>query len=299
MRRIWPDFDYAAWRRAKLERSGIYNVGLREWQVLLCAETGYAGLAAELRARGHRLSAHHPYVSPWRGHDRRQSSLFLHPDPAARELAFAWLDDSLARAAETGAGFVVTHLADAKEFVETSAARVLAAAALERMARAAGLFGVELHVEFLGYHSTFNDPAAFVEVLAPYPEVRLCLDTGHLQRWAQVHNRDPGQAASLLAPVTASVHLWNISSFEEYQRLGHVPIHPSQRPDQGYADVEWILREVLSASPGVSVIFEPTIRADTSESFVAEGILWVRDLVKALPQPEPCGPLVSSESYPP
>ncbi len=276
---LWPGFDFDGWRKAKLARQGIYNVGLTDWQLLLCTIDGYRDLAAEIARRGAGLSVHHPYISPWQGLDRRQSSQFLHPDAVVRERSYEWLDDSLARAAETGARFAVTHIADANEPVDFATARGLALEAAERMSEASEQHRVEIHIEFVGYHETFHQPSDFAELFESRPRVKLCLDTGHLHRWSQIRGGDERAAARVLAPHVGSMHIWNISSIEEYAEFGHVPVHPSHRVEDGYADVEWIVGTAVKSNPEASIIFEPTIREETSEQFVTEGITWVREFL--------------------
>ena len=278
MDNLWPGFDFHDWRQAKLAKRGMYNVGLTDWQLLLCTLDGYRDLAAGIARRGVGLSVHHPYISPWRGFERPRSSLFLHPDASARKRSFEWLDDSLRRAAETGCRFAVTHVADSKEPIDFDSARTLAHEAADWMAEASVRHGVEVHIEFLGYHGSFHQPAGFAELIESNPPLKLCLDTGHLHRWAQIHNGDEHAAVGVLAPHVASMHVWNISSGEEFAKSGHIPVHPSHRTDDGYADVERVIGEVAKANPEVSIVFEPTIRKDTSEEFVTEGIAWVRGL---------------------
>jgi sugar phosphate isomerase/epimerase len=211
--------------------------------------------------------------------DRRQSSQFLHPDPAVRERSYEWLDDSLGRAAETGARFAVTHVADSKEPLNFDSARDLALEAAERMSEASERHGVEAHIEFLGYHASFHEPSHFVELFESNPRLGLCLDTGHLHRWSQIRGGDERAAARVLAPHVGSMHIWNISSAEEFAVFGHVPVHPSHRVEDGYADIERIVETAVKSNPEASIVFEPTIKEETSEDFVAEGIAWVREFL--------------------
>ncbi len=279
MHRFWPGFEFDDWRRAKLAKRGIYNVGLKDWQIFLCPENRYTDIARRVRELGVGLSVHHPYVSPRNGLGRRASSLFLHADRSTREFAFDWLEDSVRRAAETGARFVVTHLADAADAIPLNQARSLAMAAAARMASMSDRHDVEVHVEFLGYHATYHCPAEFAGIMESHPTLKLCLDTGHLHRWSQIRGGDALAAARDLAPHVDSMHVWNISSAEEFAERGHIPVHPSHREEDGYADVRGIIECVARANRDVSIIFEPTIRQDTSEQFVVEGIAWVREIM--------------------
>jgi sugar phosphate isomerase/epimerase len=279
----------------------VHNPGLGHWQIFLCPEESYgeivarvlggagAGESAESRARPG-LSLHHPFIAPFESHGRRESSQFLDTDRDLRELSFRWLADSLAKAGGLGAEFVVTHLNHGEGVEERERAVELARAAVARfaeMAAAAGAAGetksspTPVQVEFLGYHPALHEPADFAELLAEHPEVRLCLDSGHLHRWGQIHRRDPYAAAELLAPLVGSLHLWNVSSAEEYREKGHMPVHPSQSVADGYVDVARIVRTVLAANPQGTVIFEPSVPEGMSAEFIAEGMAWVGGIVAA------------------
>ncbi|HHT9152461.1 MAG TPA: sugar phosphate isomerase/epimerase family protein, partial [Candidatus Hypogeohydataceae bacterium YC40] len=58
---------------------------------------------------------------------------------------------------------------------------------------------------------------------------------------------------------------------------GHLPLHPSQKPHEGWVDVEKVLEIVLSANKEVKIIFEYPAKEVTRE--VQEGFDWVRGIV--------------------
>jgi len=276
---LWPGFDFEAWRTAKLSRQGIYNVGLANWQVMLCTVDMYRNLAKQIAHFGVDLSVHHPYIAPWHGMDRQHSSQFLHPDPLVRARSYEWLEDSLERAAQTDARFVVTHIADSREPLHFVSAQALACEAADLLSKASERYSMEIHIEFLGYHPSFHHPQHFSEVFQAQPRLKLCLDTGHLHRWTQIHEGDEIAATELLAPHLGSMHIWNVSSGDEFAASGHIPVHPSHSVNDGYADIEAICKTALRSNPEASIIFEPTIREETSETFVTEGIAWVQEFL--------------------
>ncbi len=293
MQEVWSGVDFELFQRAKRERAGVHNPGPGHWQIFLCPEESYGeivarvlagqagtGESAEPWARPG-LSLHHPFIAPFEGHGRRESSQFLDANRDLRELSFRWLADSLAKAAELGAEFVVTHLNHGEGVADRTAALRLARAALARFAEMATAAGVDVQVEFLGYQPALHEPADFVELLAERPQVRLCLDSGHLHRWGQIHGRDPYAAAELLAPLVGSLHLWNVSSAEEYAEKGHVPVHPTQRVADGYVDMTRIVRTVLAVNPAATVVFEPSVPEGMTAEFIATGMAWVGGIVAA------------------
>ncbi len=281
MKNIWPGFDFEYFREAKRTRVGVHNPGLGHWQLFLCPEVSYREIARRIRRTDADLSLHHPFIVPFEGRDRHDSSQFLDADGDMRDRSFRWLQDSLAKAVELGAEFVVTHLNHGDGIDNLGRARDLAREAADRFAKMSDETGVPMHVEFLGYHPAFHAPEEFVKALAAQPKIRLCLDSGHLHRWGQIYGGNPYAAAAKLAPLVSSLHLWNICSMEQYRERGHVPVHPSQRVEDGYVDVARILRAVLAANPAAAVIFEPSVPAGMTAEYIAEGVEWVRSLIAA------------------
>lgn len=279
MKDIWPGFDFEYFREAKRSRVGVHNPGLGHWQLFLCPEGSYREIAARIRRPDAKLSLHHPFITPFEGRDRHDSSQFLDADEKLRNLSFHWLADSLEKAVELGAEFVVTHLNHGHGVDDLATARVLAGEAVGRFAEMSRETGVPIHVEFLGYHPAFHAPEEFVKVLAGQPDIRLCLDSGHLHRREQIHGGDVYAAAETLAPLVGSLHLWNVRSLDEYRERGHVPVHPTQRVEDGYVDVEQILRTALTANPEAAVIFEPSVPEGMTAEHIAEGVDWVRGIV--------------------
>ena len=281
MKDIWPRFDFEYFREAKRTRVGVHNPGLGHWQLFLCPEGSYREIAARIRRPDAELSLHHPFITPFEGRDWHDSSQFLDGDGQRREFSFRWLEDSLVKAVELEAEFVVTHLNHGEGVDDLARARNLAQEAVERLEEISVEARVPIHVEFLGYHPTFHLPEEFVKALSGQPRIRLCLDSGHLHRWGQIRGGDVYAAAATLAPLVGSLHLWNVSSMDEYWERGHVPVHPTQRVKDGYVDVARILKTVLAANPKAAVIFEPSVPAGMTAGFIAEGVEWVRGLVAA------------------
>jgi sugar phosphate isomerase/epimerase len=272
-------FDFEYFRKAKLTRVGVHNPGFHHWQLFLCPEDKYQNIASRIRQNNSSLSLHHPFIVPYKQQNRHHSSLFLDALKDRREGSFAWLENSLEKAVELGAEFVVTHLNHGEGVNNMATARKLADEAMSRFAELSRSFKIPVHVEFLGYHSVFHDPGEFVDMLTDYPELSLCLDSGHLHRHGQIHDRNPYDSAEKLALLVGSIHLWNISSHDEYLRRGHIPVHPEHCVEDGYLDIEKILRTVLAMNRNTTVIFEPSVPEGTTEEYIREGIEWVRSIV--------------------
>ena len=107
-----------------------------------------------------------------------------------------------------------------------------------------------------------------------FPSVKACLDIGRLHLQSRA---DPGfcgmQLARKLAPYTFILHLWNAAP-KGNAAGGHFPVSPTQRPGDGYADIESYLRLVFGINPEVLVLFEH--RSDLiTETELEECYAWV------------------------
>tara|TARA_Y100000590_G_scaffold465907_1_gene639604 strand:+ start:580 stop:1476 length:897 start_codon:yes stop_codon:yes gene_type:complete len=278
MTQLWPTIDFEDFFNRKVKTQGYYNPGFDTWQMLQCTSDGWRKETESVANNRMLLSIHHPYVVPWKSLGRDQSSNFLDPNQAARSTSLQWLTDSVSRAKEQNAQFVLTHLTHGSGKPTPEQAENLASRSVESIARISESFNMPIHIEYLGYHPSFHLPEKFISALEDYPNLGLCLDTGHLNRWAQIHNMDPYQAASKLSPLIESVHLWNTSSNLEYRHYGHVPVHNSIDGVNGYISVERILQTIAPAKHPITIIFEPSIHSKVEEAFITEGMLWIKHL---------------------
>lgn len=279
---LWPTIDFEDFFQRKVNGQGYYNPGFDTWQMLQCTSDGWKKETESVAKNGMMLSVHHPYVVPWKDLKRDQSSNFLDPDRAARSTSLEWLTDSVSRAKELNARFVLTHLTHGSGKPTLEQAESLAASSIESIAQISESFNMPIHIEYLGYHPSFHLPENFKCALEGYPNLGICLDTGHLNRWSQIHNLDPYRAARELSPFIKSVHLWNASSNLEYRHYGHVPVHHSIDGINGYINVERILRTITPTRHPVTMIFEPSIHHRVEEAFITEGMLWIRRLWASL-----------------
>ncbi|MEK7822009.1 MAG: TIM barrel protein [Planctomycetota bacterium] len=207
------------------------------------------------------------------------TSFLLNEDPANRQLSFRLLEDTLKQAGEWGAEYVVCHLT--YRLTDTQDERMamrLAEQACRRLAEMSRSHGVPIHAEFTSYSNAFNRPSQFVEMIGAHTELGICIDTGHAFLGAQQRNKNYLKDIEALAPYARSMHLWNARDFEHYKKHGHVPLHPSQRPHEGWIDVEKVLEVVLGANKEVKIIFEYPVKEVTRE--LQEGFDWIKGLAE-------------------
>jgi sugar phosphate isomerase/epimerase len=237
-----------------------------------------ATVAAHAREGRGRFSFHAPIVRPAYFPASGVTAYFLCEDPARRALSFRLLDDTLARAARCGADYVVCHLTfGATDTRDERAAVALARRACARLAAMSRTYGVRVDVEFAAYSHGFHRAELFVDAVTPHAELGICLDVGHAYLGALARGRDYLADVRTLAPATRSMHLWNTRGPGHTAAWGHTPLHPRQRPADGWIDVERTLATCLGARGAVDVVFE--YPADDPRVDVEEGYAWIASVV--------------------
>ena len=238
-------------------------------------------IAAALRGEGRtRFSFHAPVVRPDFFPFDGIQCFFLCEDDARREDSFRLLAHTLDAARAFGAEYAVCHLTYGRtDTRDPKTAARLAAAAGARFAALSRATGVPLDVEFAGYTDSFHDPASFLDAVGPHAELGVCVDIGHTFLSAKQRGRDYLADIATLAPRARSMHLWNTTGPECHARHHHVPLHPSQRPADGWIDVPAAVGAVLDRNPAVRLVFEYPVEAVTPE--IQAGYDWIADLVAA------------------
>jgi sugar phosphate isomerase/epimerase len=137
--------------------------------------------------------------------------------------------------------------------------------------------GIPFVLENVGPNPYFFHFDAFVGVMQDYPDLEFCLDIGHLHLMSVYAEFDSLEFASALAPYTTVVHIYNATP-EMYRKYHHVPAHPSQLPQDGWADILAILECVLGEqSNDLTLVFEYSPQYPADEGFVREGIEWIKE----------------------
>jgi sugar phosphate isomerase/epimerase len=264
---------------------GLVHRGLGRVEFFDLSRVQMARLKATLGALAQegrpRFSFHAPILRPPAFPYVGVACFFLSEDRTRRELSFRVVEETLAWARRWGADYVVTHLTfGPTDTADEKLACGLAFAAGARLAGLSRAYGMPLDIEFAAYSDGFHAPERFVEVVADYPELGLCLDIGHAFIGAKKRGRDYIVDIAALAPHARSLHLWNTGG---PGARGHVPLHPSQRPAEGWIDVEQALAIALGARPEAHVIFEYPV--DALSPAIQEGYDWVARVVERWRRP--------------
>lgn len=223
------------------------------------------------------------FHDPLPGHEAWQWPSLNDPRPEERVRTLHSIRQTLDFADEHGAVYVLCHFPSVQfEPVAEWSLTESVDAALESCAilnEWAVEHGRPIILEHVGPHPYFDVPA-FAEVLQAFPNLEFALDIGHFHLLADGGHFDPDAFLRTVAPRTTVVHVYNATA-SSYRQYHHVPVHPSQDPADGWADVPAILERVLDVAGDVRIVFEHTPQYPVDRDFVQEGIDWVIELTQS------------------
>jgi len=207
------------------------------------------------------------------------------PDEEKRATTLDSLHRTLETAVKYSALYMVGHLPSIiwhpRPGLDEESIMALAQDSCSRLAPWSEEAGIPILLENVGPNPYFYRAESFVEIFQAHPALRFCLDIGHLHLTALHTGLDPLEFAKKLSPYTGLIHVYNVTQ-ETYGLYHHVPVHPSQRPEAGWADIPNILRSALTRAPSCAIVFEHTPQYPADEAFVAEGIEWVKRIASTI-----------------
>ncbi|MFQ5859101.1 MAG: sugar phosphate isomerase/epimerase family protein [Anaerolineae bacterium] len=223
------------------------------------------------------------FHDPLPGHEAWRWPSLNDPEPEERARTLRGIRQTLEFAEEHDAAYVLCHFPSVhfKPVPEWSLAQSVDAAldSCAVLSQWSEEHGRPIILEHVGPHPYFDVPA-FAEVLQAFPNLEFAVDIGHFHLLAVGGYFDGEEFLRTVAPRTTVVHVYNatVASYREYH---HVPVHPSQDPAAGWADVPAILHRVLKAAGDVRIVFEHTPQYPVDRDFVQEGIDWVIELTRS------------------
>jgi sugar phosphate isomerase/epimerase len=178
------------------------------------------------------------------------------------------------------ADFVVTHLAWMEDSQNRQKVMALASNTKLRFCVLADRYNMPINVEFGGYSGYFHEPAQFVEFVKDHPLLGICIDIGHTSLISGIRNRSFFKDVEILAPHPKSIHVWNTKGQKKKKKNSHVPVHPSQKTEDGWIDIKKTLEIILSHNKECDIVFEYNrTYYDKIPKEVKEGMEWVKEIV--------------------
>jgi len=203
-----------------------------------------------------------------------------------RQLSLRMVEETMEQAKDFGAEYVVVHFPSPLVYVDgTSYARLreITWEAALRLEEFSQKYDIPIHIEGFG-PNPFLCVDFLTEVITQCPGLFYCFDTGHMHLASQRDGFDLYGFAQQMAPHIGSMHLWNNRGVQDYFTFHHIPVHPSQRPEEGWVDIARILQLILLNNPSCSIIFESGFHypEELGGHDFREGVKWVKELVATL-----------------
>lgn len=237
-----------------------------------------------------RFSIHTPLFLQPGYHENPLLACIVDPDPERRCLAVGLILENIELAAELGAEFVVAHIQRPEQFAgaapdefDEKNAMAAALASAEVIAEKSRASGVPVFLENLMDNSVFHRPEQYIEILEAFPDLGFCLDVGHLDVDTRRFGIDFWEAFRALAPHTREMHLHNSAGLTHptAPRPWKIPVHPSQKSNPDWCDIEAIIKEMLAVRPECIINLEFRPEKTQDSDFIMEGVNWIRDIMAA------------------
>ncbi|MBI4302586.1 MAG: TIM barrel protein [Chloroflexi bacterium] len=258
-----------------LERGEFYNFPTDE----------LGPLQREILSLGLQVSIHAPLVRLEWYPDPPTWSFLCDEDKEKRELTLKMIHDTLERAKDFETEHIVVHYPSpptvSAPWFTYDKQRSIALDSADRLAELSVRYEVPLHVEGFG-PSPFLNGEFLTHILKEYPVLRYCFDVAHLHIAAQRDGFDYFELAEALAPCIGSIHLWNTRGWDDYKSYRHIPLHPNQKPEEGWVDIARVLPILRRTNPNATAILEyaPRFPPEWSDYDYLEGVQWIKELLK-------------------
>ena len=260
---------------------GILGNGLKRGEFYNFPEEQLPALERQILNYGLAVSIHAPLVRPDWYPDPPTWSFLCDVDKENRNLTMRMITGTMDQAEDFGAEYIVVHFpTPASDASGESQAELEAIAwrSSDWLAELSQKRRIPIHIEGVGV-SPFLNVEFLSRVLSQYP-LRYCFDTGHMQLASQGADFDLYEFAEQIVPFVGSIHLWNTRNADDYQKFRHLPVHPSQNPDEGWVDIARVLK--ILGQPSRPIIFEsahhyPEALGDYD---YRDGVQWVKELLK-------------------
>ena len=240
-------------------------------------------LRKEIHRRNILSSIHAPLVRPEWYPDPPTWSFLCDTEKGKRELSMRMIRETLEVAGEYNAEYVVVHFPSPIADGKTSDYSELKAIAMEScylLDKLVDRYCMPVHIEGFG-PSPFLNTDFLNEVFSLFHNLRYCFDLGHMNLAAERGDVDLNEFGHCIKLNIGSIHLWNNRGIEDYRQFRHIPVHPSQQSEHGWADVATILNEIGGLAH--SIIFESSHKYPESlgDYDYRDGVEWVKQLVTA------------------
>ena len=261
---------------------GVEYVKANDFKTIqLCHKFSEAGDITSLL----KLSRSHPvkvsYHAPVFHQADPKLTYYLNSNFRLREATFEILEINLRMAKSLPTEHLIVHFTSnsmPEENITDSEIKYLAKRSAKRINMLSKEYDLPIYLEYTSNNDRFVLPDDFIEVVKDYKNLGLSIDLGHLDLVCKKYKLDYFTELEKLLPYTRVIYAWNIAPIGSIEHKGFIPVHPSQRPEDGWLDIEKTLNLALSYDEDMYIIFEPNFDYKGPEYF-EEGVAWVNNLV--------------------
>lgn len=139
-------------------------------------------------------------------------------------------------------------------------------------------YGLKVNIEYASYDHRFKNPDEWIELVKDYEDIGICLDIGQLFINCKEVGSDFYQKLKEILPYTNAIHIWNTREKSDLERFGFIPVHPSQKPEEGWIDIEKSIEIIKAQHRDIPIVFEPNFSYNGEEYF-SEGLDWVNSIM--------------------
>lgn len=249
--------------------------------IQLCHKFSGAGDITSLLRLGGSHNIKVSYHSPVFHQADPRLTYYLNSNFRLREATFEILEINLRMAKSLPTEYVIVHFTSSsmpEENITDSEVKYLAKRSAKRIDMLSREYDMPINLEYTSYNSRFVLPDDFIEVIKDHPNLGLCLDPGHLKMVCKKYGLDYFTELKKLLPYTRVIYMWNTNLKKGMEKHGYIPVHPEQKPSEGWIDIEETLNLGLFYNKDMYIIFEPNFEYRGREYF-EEGVNWVNDIV--------------------
>ncbi len=232
-----------------------------------------------------KLSQHYPvrvsYHAPVFHQADPKMTYYLNSNFRLREATFEILEMNLKMAKSLPTDYVIIHFTSnsmLEENITDSEIKYLANRSAKRINTLSSQYKLPIYLEYTGYNCRFDLPDDFINIVRDQPNLGLCVDLGHLSAVCTDYGLDFFKELEKLMPYTKVIYAWNSTSKDSAKKHGYIPVHPSQKTEDGWIDIEKTINLALSYNEDMYIIFQPNFEYKDKQ-FFEEGVNWVNKMV--------------------
>lgn len=211
------------------------------------------------------------------------ATYYLSKNFRLREATFEILEINVRMASCLPSDYVVIHFTSktmaAENYDSEDELMTIAKRSIKRLSKLSEAYKININLEYASHMKQFRNPAEWIEIVKDYPNIGICLDIGELFKICTEDGYEFYEKLQEMLPYTKALHIWNSKDSHDLEVHGYIPVHPSQRPEDGWIDIERVVDMVKAQENKIPIIFEPNFDYN-GEKYFLEGVNWVNSMME-------------------